>query len=254
MWWKSYGRLSKSPTNREMLDKQKCILPEQKRKGKKKWTCKIKWETGLQNEVREEREKPERHVIQSFESQIINDESKLIWFEDHQWTTEREKERETLTSLRLGCLSHSHLHKDHVRRQSVTYLPFQSVTRMQYQQKQKQKRKERKKGERNVLRSEMGKRQWPLLVSKLQYLVQRLRRNQQKKIEEGRRDPDGIQTQTERWIYGLHDLLCLLRLNKCSHNCFQTDVGVEWDNCHISGGKGRMACRADVTEMLEKEH
>lgn len=48
-------------------------------------------------------------------------------------------------SLRLGCLSHSHLHKDHVRRQSFTYLPFQSVTRMQYQQKTGKKEK-RKKG------------------------------------------------------------------------------------------------------------
>lgn len=44
-------------------------------------------------------------------------------------------------SLRLGCLSHSLLHKDHVRRQSFTYLPFQSVTRMQYQQKQERKKK-----------------------------------------------------------------------------------------------------------------
>lgn len=63
----------------------------------------------------------------------------LIWLTKR--TTE-ERERKTLMSLRLRCLSHSHLHKDHVRRQSFTYLPFQSVTRMQYQQKTGKKEKE----------------------------------------------------------------------------------------------------------------
>lgn len=49
------------------------------------------------------------------------------------------KERET---VKLGCLSHSHLHRDHVRRQSITYLPFQSETRMQYWQNEKGRKKE----------------------------------------------------------------------------------------------------------------
>lgn len=115
-----------------------------------KWTWKIKLDTGLQDEIKQEREKPERYVIQSFMSQIIIDEVKLIWLktigkQQKERERKREIERETLTSLRLGCLSHSHLHKDHVRRQSITYLPFQSVTRMQYQQKTGKKEKKEKK-------------------------------------------------------------------------------------------------------------
>lgn len=78
-------------------------------------------------------------------------------------------------SLRLGCLSHSHLQKDHVRRQSFTYLPFQSVTRMQYQQK---KRKERKK-ERSPQRN--GKKTMTSFSISAAYSVQRLRRDGEKK-------------------------------------------------------------------------
>lgn len=62
----------------EMLDKQECILPEQREKKKngQEWTWKIKLDTGLQDEIKQEREKPERYVIQSFKSQIIIDEVK----------------------------------------------------------------------------------------------------------------------------------------------------------------------------------
>ena len=63
----------------------------------KKWTWKIERDIGLQNEVKEEREKPELYVIQSFKSQIIIDEVKLIWLKTigkQQKEREREKERE----------------------------------------------------------------------------------------------------------------------------------------------------------------
>lgn len=52
---------------------------ERKQKWRKKWTWKIERDIGLQNEVKEEREKPELYVIQSFKSQIIIDDVKLIW-------------------------------------------------------------------------------------------------------------------------------------------------------------------------------
>lgn len=78
-----------------MLDKQECILPKQKvKKNGEKWTWKIERETGLQNEVREEREKPELYVIQSFQSQIIIDEVKWIWLNTtRKQQNEREEER-----------------------------------------------------------------------------------------------------------------------------------------------------------------
>lgn len=63
----------------------------------KKWTWKIERDTGLQNEVKEEREKPERYVIQSFKSQIIIDEVKLIWLKTigkQQKEIERKRKRE----------------------------------------------------------------------------------------------------------------------------------------------------------------
>ena len=64
------------------------------RKGEK-WTWKIKRDTGLQNEVKEEREKPELYVIQSFECQITIDEVKLIWLKTFgKQQKERERKRE----------------------------------------------------------------------------------------------------------------------------------------------------------------
>lgn len=81
-----------------MLDKQECILPKQKEnRNGKKWTWKIERDIGLQNEVKEEREKPELYVIQSLKSQIIIDEVKLIWLKTigkQQKEREKEKERE----------------------------------------------------------------------------------------------------------------------------------------------------------------
>lgn len=60
-----------------MLDKQECILPKQKenktKKERKKWTWEIERDIGLQDEVKEERGKPELYIIQSFKSQIIID-------------------------------------------------------------------------------------------------------------------------------------------------------------------------------------
>lgn len=85
------------------------------------------------------------------------------------------RERKTLMSLRLGCLAHSHLHKDHVRRQSFTYLPFQSVTRMQYQQKKQEKRKKECSPQRN------GKKTMTSFSISAAYSVQRLRRNGEKR-------------------------------------------------------------------------
>lgn len=120
---------------------------------------------------------------------------------DHWSTTERgEKERETLTSLRLGCLSHSHLHKDHVRRQSVTYLPFQSVTRMQYQQKKGKKEKKEQKRRKECSPQRNGKKTMTSFSITATYLVQRLRTrktNQKSKENRGKENPDGVQKQTK---------------------------------------------------------
>lgn len=113
-------------------------------------TAKKKEVMNLRDRLDKEERGPELYTIQPFQIEIRT--KLLIWL-----SRRKREERETLMSLRLGCLSHSHLQKNHVRRQSFTYLPFQSVTRMQYQQKKKQERK--KKEKRSVLRSEMGKRQ-----------------------------------------------------------------------------------------------
>lgn len=70
---------------------------QNRKKRKMKWTWKIERDIGLQNEVKEEREKPELYVIQSFKSQIIIDEVKLIWLKTigkQQKEREREKEKE----------------------------------------------------------------------------------------------------------------------------------------------------------------
>lgn len=59
-----------------MLDKQECILPEQKenkKKKRKKWTWEIERDIRLQDEVKEERGKPELYIIQSLKSQLIID-------------------------------------------------------------------------------------------------------------------------------------------------------------------------------------
>lgn len=59
-----------------MLDKQECILPKQKenkKKKRKKWTWEIERDIRLQDEVKEERGKPELYIIQSFKSQFIID-------------------------------------------------------------------------------------------------------------------------------------------------------------------------------------
>lgn len=45
---------------------------KKRNKDGKKWTWKIERETGLETEVKEEREEPELGVIQFLESQIIN--------------------------------------------------------------------------------------------------------------------------------------------------------------------------------------
>lgn len=122
----------------------------------------------------------------------------LIWLTKR--TTE-ERERKTLMSLRLQCLSHSHLHKDHVRRQSFTYLPFQSVTRMQYQQKTGKKEKECS-----------PQRNWKKTMTTFSisaaYCVQRLRNG------EKRENPDEVQSRTKGMSLqeNLYDLLCLFLL------------------------------------------
>ena len=49
-------------TEREEEKKQ----TKKNKRGEKRWTWKIEWDIGLQDEVKEEREKPELYVIQSF--------------------------------------------------------------------------------------------------------------------------------------------------------------------------------------------
>lgn len=49
-------------TEREEEKKQ----TKKTKRGEKRWTWKIEWDIGLQDEVKEEREKPELYVIQSF--------------------------------------------------------------------------------------------------------------------------------------------------------------------------------------------
>lgn len=62
--------------------KQKQNKKKTERKNKRRernGTWKIERDIGLQDEVKEEREKPELYLIQSFKSQIIIDEVRLIW-------------------------------------------------------------------------------------------------------------------------------------------------------------------------------
>lgn len=125
----------------------------------------------LRDRLDKEERGPERYTIQSFQIEIRM--KVLIWL-----SRRKREERETLRSLRLGCLSHSHLQKNHVRRQSFTYLPFQSVTRMQYQQK-KTGKKEKGKKERSPQRN--GKKTMTSFSISATYSVQRLRRDGEKK-------------------------------------------------------------------------
>lgn len=147
-----------------MLDRQECILPKQQKKKKDVMD--------LRERLDKEERGPELYTIQSFQIEIRM--KVLIWL-----SRRKREERETLRSLRLGCLSHSHLQKNHVRRQSFTYLPFQSVTRMQYQQKKKTGKKEKGKKERSPQRN--GKKTMTSFSISATYSVQRLRRDEEKK-------------------------------------------------------------------------
>lgn len=65
----------------------------------------------------------------------------------------KEKNRERDTDVKLGCLSHS------PRAQAERYLPSASISDMYAISTKQRKKKEKQKGERKILRSEMGKRQ-----------------------------------------------------------------------------------------------